>query len=173
MTTTQEIINARAKAIQDLIGQPPEAIKSLRPPDEDTFRRLAEGFKELKEPQLTAPPNVGKTASTWYGCSCTVGGFVYSSVTTRWNFGDYGDHTFEAGFWGAFGGGAGGGGGPWADLPKDGESMEFELVMAAYTGGVTQMFWWRKGGNIIGGMDAVIGGLGVGGTKGTGKWKKN
>jgi hypothetical protein len=165
----QEFINFYSKRMQGLIGKPSsalDALEKLRAPEglltPDTFETVR------------APDGVGKAGETWYPGSISVGGFVYSKVDVRFSFGGYGDYDFSAGFWGAFGGGAGGGGGPWVDgaLPRDNEETEFQIAFGAVTGGSVEMFWWRSGGPIQGGFLAVIGGLGVGGSKGTGKWKK-
>jgi hypothetical protein len=153
----QDLINVYARRLQGLLGKPSSALGILVP---DTF-------ETIKAPERAAN-------ETWYPGSISVGGFVYSKVDVRFSFGAYGDYDFSAGFWGAFGGGAGGGGGPWVDgaLPRDNEEMEFQIAFGAVTGGSVEMFWWRAGGPIQGGFLAVIGGLGVGGSKGTGKWKK-
>jgi hypothetical protein len=165
----QDFINSHVRRLQGLLGKPSSALDTL-----DKFKAsediiIPDSFERIK-----APDGAGKAGETWYPGSISVGGFIYSKVDVRFSFGSYGDYDFSAGFWGAFGGGAGGGGGPWVDgvLPRDNEEMEFQIAFGAVTGGSVEMFWWRAGGPIQGGFLAVIGGLGVGGSKGTGKWKK-
>jgi hypothetical protein len=168
-STQQDFINRYARRIQAIIGKPASALETL-PELRASAGLVSPGNFEA----IRAPDNVGAGNETWYPGSISVGGFVYSKVDVRFNFGGYGDFDFAAGFWGGFGGGAGGGGGPWVDgaLPRDNEEMEFQIAFGAVTGGSVELFWWRSGGPIQGGFLGVIGGLGVGGSKGTGKWKK-
>jgi hypothetical protein len=165
----QELINFHSRRLQGLLGKPSSALDTL-----EKFKAPGTIIVPDTYETIQAPDGVGKANETWYPGSISVGGFVYSKVDVRFNFGSYGDYDFSAGFWGAFGGGAGGGGGPWVDgaLPRDNEEMEFQIAFGAVTGGSVEMFWWRAGGPIQGGFVGVIGGLGAGGSKGTGKWKK-
>ena len=165
----QDLINFHTRRLQGLIGKPSSVLDTLEKYKAPEALVVPDTFETIK-----TPDNVGKAGETWYPGSISLGGFIYSKVDVRFSFGSYGDYDFSAGFWGAFGGGAGGGGGPWVDgaLPRDNEEMEFQLAFGSVTGGSVEMFWWRPGGPIQGGFLAVIGGLGLGGTKGTGKWKK-
>jgi hypothetical protein len=165
-TKQQDLINFYVKRMRGIIGQPSSALDSLLVPSKQAFS-ASDAYETIKAPEIAA-------GEKWYPGSISVGGFVYSKVDVRFDFGNYGSYDFSAGFWGGFGGGAGGGGGPWVEtaLPRDGEEMEFQIAFGALTGGSVELFWWRKNGPIQGGFVGVIGGLGVGGSKGTGKWKK-
>ncbi len=167
MTTKhQDLIDFYVKRLKGIIGQPSSKLDSLLVPSKQAII-TPDTYETIKTPEIAAN-------ETWYPGSITVGGFVYSKVTVEFNFGSYGVYDFNAGFWGAFGGGGGGGGGPWVDgaLPRNEEEMEFQIAFGAVTGGSVELFWWRKNGPIQGGVVGVIGGLGVGGSKGTGKWTK-
>lgn len=168
-STQQDLINFHSRRLQGLLGKPSSALDTLEKFKVPERIIVPDTFETIK-----APGELGAASETWYPGSISVGGFVYSKVDVRFSFGSYGDYDFSAGFWGAFGGGAGGGGGPWVDgaLPRDNEEMEFQIAFGAVTGGSVELFWWRAGKPIQGGFVGVIGGLGVGGSKGTGKWKK-
>lgn len=166
-TKLQDLTDAYVERLRGIIGQPSSVLDSLLVPSKKEIV-MPDTFETVNAPEAVADNE------TWYPGSITVAGFVYSSVSVDFNFGSYGRWNFDAGFWGAFGGGSGGGGGPWVNgaLPRNGEEMEFQIAFGAVTGGSVELFWWRKGGPIQGGFLAVIGGLGIGGSKGTGKWTK-
>lgn len=166
-TEHQDLINSYVARLRGIIGQPNSVLDSLLVPSKQAIV-TPDTYETIKVPDAVTDNE------TWYPGSISVGGFVYSSVSVDFDFGSYGRYNFDAGFWGAFGGGAGGGGGPWVDgaLPRNNEEMEFQIAFGAYTGGSVELFWWRKGYPIQGGFMAIIGGLGVGGSKGTGKWTK-
>jgi len=111
----------------------------------------------------------------WYPGTAAVAGFIYGSLTSKFHFGDGNDWNFDGGWWGGIGGGTAGGGGPWAEgfvRPGEGEEMDFQVSIGAITAGEIQVFWWRRGGPIIGSFVGVAVGLGIGGGGGTGKWKR-
>ena len=169
MGKQQDFINAYARRMQGVLGKPSSVLDSLERIQAPEGLLVPTTFETIKEPE-----GISAASETWYPASVSAGGFVYSKVDARFNFYEYGEYDFSAGFWGAFGGGAGGGGGPWVNeaLPRDNEEMEFQIAFGSATAGACEMFWWRRDGPIQGGLMAVVGGLGVGVSKGTGTWRK-
>ena len=146
---------------QYLLGRPAEEIPKT--------------LVEIEERQLSSVPELSDgVGAEWYGGSASVTfGAIYGNLTAKIGFTD-GSWVFDTNFWG-FGvsGVTAGGGGPWGVgwTSPGGLKMDFQVLTAAYGGGVLQVFWiYNRAvvGSFVGpavGAGAITGG-------GSGTWKK-
>lgn len=163
-TTYQEFIEDKIKNNMSLIGQDSSKIRENIELDLSLSNEVIKNYKS-------------KSKDLSYPCKVNIGFTVcYGHVTTKITFGDNTPWEFNSKFWGGgFGIVESRGISFWASdfiTPIDGETMCFEIVSATATLGCVHMFFWRKGGPILGGLTIASAGTGIIGGGGTGIWKR-
>ncbi|WP_294081476.1 hypothetical protein [Proteiniphilum sp. UBA5384] len=158
-----EFFESRKGKALNRLGKRPEELEAI----------LIE--EEAKKDEIT---NTSEELSgvSWYYASIDVKVIICrGDLSINVDFSDNEKWNFSCSFW-AGGAAAFSGAGyavfPDGFRPKQNQEHCCQFAVVGVTGGVMQVNMWPSGGDILGTMEFAVGGIGIAGGGGTGKWTK-